>query len=60
MLVGAGKRLNLAGQAIRLQVVARSGANGEKAVGRYSIARETASGTESHRGTISCLTVSGN
>lgn len=60
MLVGAGKRLNLAGQAVHLQVVAKSGANGEEARGWYSITRETASGTVSHRGTISCLVVDGN
>ena len=60
MLVGAGKRLNLAGQAVHLQVVAKSGANGEEARGSYSITRETASGTVSHRGTIYCLTVDGN
>jgi hypothetical protein len=60
MLVGAGKRLNLAGQAVHLQVNAQSGANGEEAGGYYSITRETASGTQSHRGTVYCLTVSGN
>lgn len=60
MLVGSGKRLNLAGQAIHLQVVAKSGAHGEEARGWYSITRETASGTVSHRGTIYCLVVDGN
>jgi hypothetical protein len=60
MLVGAGKRLNLAGQAVHLVVSAKSGPNGEKAGGWYSITRETASGTVSHRGTIYCLVVDGN
>jgi hypothetical protein len=61
VLVGAGKRLNLAGDPTLLFVFARSGPNGEDASGKYWLKRQLATGeTVSHRGTVDCLTVEGN
>lgn len=59
-VAGTGQRLNLAGQAVLIHVNARSGQEGEHASGTYFVHRETALGTVSHRGRVTCVTVIGN